>query len=281
MTPGSVQPGTGSARSKAPVATTSCRGRKVRARRPGRGPPTCSGSDAVQTAPSTNRTPAARARSISRRPPANCGSSGRDAATLLLEVLPTQGRPLVDQHHLGARLGGDGGGGEAAGAAADHQHLDIGSGAVDRRGAVAARREPGREALAAHGERAGRSWSCRRAGSGGRRSRPGSPGRRPCRRTARARALARLAGSVGDARPRSGRPPRSCRGRAAISLPSKVITARRSRAPAAAPSAAGRARRRARPSRRDRSSARRCAVTSATSSGVQGSFWPRSAPIRA
>ena len=85
---------------------------------------TRSGSEAVHTAPCTNRTPAARARAIRLRPPANCASSGKRPVAGCLKYWPPERRPLVDQDHFGARLGGDRGRCEAARTAADHEHLD-------------------------------------------------------------------------------------------------------------------------------------------------------------
>ena len=48
---------------------------------------------------------------------------GGDAADI--EAHPAQGRPALDQHHLLAEVGGAEGGGVAAGAGAQHQHLGV------------------------------------------------------------------------------------------------------------------------------------------------------------
>ena len=186
MTPGSVQPGTGSARSKAPVATTR-RARQegaARLRRRGR-PPAAAATRSRPHPRRTARPPHARARSGGGHRRTVGRPAGRPATCCLKYCPPRAGRSSTSTTCAPA---------SAATAAAVRPPAPPPTTSTSTFSAAAEaaasspdlpRAEAGSLGCA---RRAGRrSWSCRRAGSGGRRSRPGSPGRRPCRRTARAR----------------------------------------------------------------------------------------------
>ena len=196
----------------------------------------------------------------------------------LLVVLATGRRPLIDQHDLGSRLGRHRGGGQAAGTAAHHEDLDRFGGCRDGP-ASPSTGERRKCHLAAHLVRAGdlrHACALVRAAvdrdeaivadahAAEQPARCAVPGRAKGPDSGRGQG-----GRHGLARVRRDLPAveadhrsATCRAR------SSAISIRSRQATRSAQSASGRA-------------ARRCSATSATSSGVQGSSWPRSAPIRA